>query len=127
MNETRKIFGDETLKITATAARVPVLGGHSESVNVSFKNEMKLDEVRSVLKSTPGVKIVDAPDKNLYPMPINAQGNDWVYVGRLRIDESQAQTLNMWIVSDNLRKGAATNTIQILKYLWNEGWLHPGY
>ena len=116
-NETQKILNDNTIAITATAVRIPVVGGHSESVNVEFENEFDLNEVRKLLHGADGIVLKDNTDTNTYPMPIYAEGHDDVFVGRLRRDESQAKTLNMWIVSDNLRKGAATNTIQIAEYL----------
>jgi aspartate-semialdehyde dehydrogenase len=115
--ETRKILGKTDLKITATTVRVPVLGGHSESVNVSLSKPFKLNEVRSLLQDAPGVVVQDDPNNNIYPMPIWAQDKDDVFVGRIRIDESAENSLNMWIVSDNLRKGAATNAVQIAEYL----------
>lgn len=115
-NETMKIL-DEAIHVTATAVRVPVIGGHSESVNVTFENEFNLDEVRLALDEMSGVKVVDNPLENEYPMPINAQGKDAVFVGRIRRDFTQENTLNMWVVADNLRKGAATNTVQIAEYL----------
>ena len=117
LNETRKIIGDESIRLTATTVRVPVKGGHSESVNVEFENDYSLEEVHKILRETPGVVIVDNPEKKEYPMPIHAEGRDDVFVGRIRRDESQDCTLNMWIVSDNLRKGAATNAVQIAEYL----------
>lgn len=117
VNETRKILGDPTIGITATCVRVPVQGGHSESVNVEFKKEFDLAELRALLQATPGVIVQDNPSENDYPMPLYAEGKDEVFVGRLRRDLSQEKTLNMWIVSDNLRKGAATNTVQIAEYL----------
>ena len=117
VNETQKILNDNTIAITATAVRIPVVGGHSESVNVEFENEFDLNEVRKLLHEGDGITLKDNTDTNTYPMPIYAEGHDDVFVGRLRRDESQAKTLNMWIVSDNLRKGAATNTIQIAEYL----------
>lgn len=120
-NETVKIFGDDSIKITATAVRVPVVGGHSESVNVEFKNEFDLNEVRKLLSETSGVIVQDDPASALYPMPIKSENKDEVFVGRIRRDTSQPKTLNMWIVSDNLRKGAATNTIQIVEYLVEKG------
>lgn len=123
VHETRKIFSSPELRITATAARVPVIGGHSESVNVSFHKEFDIASVRSILKESPGVQLVDDPVHSKYPMPIDAHGKDWVYVGRIRRDESAERSLNLWIVSDNLRKGAATNTVQILSSLWNRNWL----
>ena len=117
VNETRKILGDDSLNITATAVRIPVMGGHSESVNVEFEKDFDLEEVRKILTEMDGI-IVEDDVKNLkYPMPINAHNRDEVFVGRLRRDESQANTLNMWIVADNLRKGAATNAVQIAEYL----------
>ncbi len=123
VNETRKIFADETLKITATAVRVPVVGGHSESVNVSFKRDFSLEEIHHLLSNTQGVTVLDNPQKNLYPMPILAQGKDSVFVGRIRRDFSAPRSLNMWIVADNLRKGAATNTVQIAKEITQKGLL----
>lgn len=117
VNETRKILRDNTIRITATTVRIPVIGGHSESVNVEFKNDFDLATVRSLLASSPGVVVVDDPSNQVYPMPMDAHEKDEVFVGRLRRDESQPNTLNMWIVSDNLRKGAATNAIQIAEYL----------
>jgi len=117
VNETKKIMGDAGIKVTATAVRIPVMGGHSESVNVEFEQEFSLEEVRHILASSPGIALVDDIRNLQYPMPMNAQDKDEVFVGRLRRDETQAKTLNMWIVSDNLRKGAATNAIQIAEYL----------
>ncbi len=117
VNETRKILGDDDIKLTATTVRVPVMGGHSESVNVEFEKDFTLKEVRSLLKKMPGVIVQDDPANNIYPMPLQSKDRDEVFVGRLRRDESQEKTLNMWIVSDNLRKGAATNAIQIAEYL----------
>lgn len=119
--EPQKIFDDRTFSITATAVRIPVVGGHSEAVNVEFENDFDLAEVRVMLHNTPGIKLQDNPDTNTYPMPYYAHGKDEVFVGRLRRDETQPNTLNMWIVSDNLRKGAATNTIQIAEYLVANG------
>jgi len=113
VNETRKILGDQTIRITATTVRIPVVGGHSESVNVEFKTDFDLAEVRQLLSEMPGVVLQDDPSEKLYPMPLTAHNRDEVFVGRLRRDESQPNTLNMWIVSDNLRKGAATNAVQI--------------
>ena len=115
--EPQKILHDRSFSITATAVRVPTSGGHSEAVNVSFFNDFTLDKVRSIIKQTPGVTLQDNPKTNTYPMPILAHNTDAVFVGRLRRDFSQQNTLNMWIVSDNLRKGAATNAIQIAEYL----------
>jgi len=117
VNETRKILNDPDIRITATAVRVPVDGGHSESVNVEFSKDFSLNEVRDILTETAGVVVQDDPDQNLYPMPLNAKGRNEVFVGRLRRDESRDHALNMWIVSDNLRKGAATNAVQIAEYL----------
>ncbi|WP_209331376.1 aspartate-semialdehyde dehydrogenase [Lunatimonas salinarum] len=117
INETKKIFDDPSIQVTATTVRIPVMGGHSESVNVEFKKDFDLDEVRELLANTPGVVVQDDPANNVYPMPLNAHKRDEVFVGRLRRDESQPNTLNMWIVADNLRKGAATNAVQIASYL----------
>lgn len=117
INETKKIFGDDSIQVTATAVRIPVMGGHSESVNVEFNKEFDLDEVRQLLSDTPGIIVEDDPANNIYPMPLNAHKKDEVFVGRLRRDETQPNTLNMWIVADNLRKGAATNAVQIAEYL----------
>ncbi|WP_288982353.1 aspartate-semialdehyde dehydrogenase [uncultured Flavobacterium sp.] len=117
VRETQKILNDKTIAVTATAIRIPVVGGHSEAVNIQFENEFDVSEVRQILHNTPGVTVQDNLDTYTYPMPIYAQGKDDVFVGRIRRDESQPNTLNMWIVSDNLRKGAATNTIQIAEYL----------
>ncbi len=117
VNETKKIMGDQSISLTATTVRVPAIGGHSEAVNVEFHKEFELDEVRNLLASTPGLVVEDDVFNNVYPMPINAHGKDEVFVGRLRRDESQPKTLNMWIVADNLRKGAATNAVQIAEFL----------
>lgn len=117
VNEPKKIMGDDSLRITATAVRVPVVGGHSETVNVEFENDFDLTEVRKILHETSGVTLQDNPDTHTYPMPIYAADKDDVFVGRIRRDESQPNTLNMWIVADNLRKGAATNAVQIGEYL----------
>jgi len=116
-NETRKILGNNKLAISATAVRVPVTGGHSESVNVTFKKPFTLDEVLYLLNEMPGVVVQDNPDKNLYPMPLFAHGKDDVFVGRIRRDDSAENGLNLWIVADNLRKGAATNAVQIAEFL----------
>jgi aspartate-semialdehyde dehydrogenase len=123
INETRKIFGDNSIGITATTVRVPVMGGHSESVNVEFEKEYDLEKVRSLLSEMPGVVLIDDVKNQKYPMPIDADGKDEVFVGRLRRDESNPKTLNMWVVSDNLRKGAATNAVQIAEYLLNNNLL----
>lgn len=117
VRETQKILNDNTIAVTATAIRIPVVGGHSEAVNVQFENDFDVNEVRQILSNTPGVTVQDNLDTYSYPMPIYAQGKDDVFVGRIRRDESQPNTINMWIVADNLRKGAATNTIQIAEYL----------
>ncbi len=117
VNETKKIMGDDSIRVTSTTVRIPVMGGHSESVNVEFEKPFELATVRQLLKAAPGVVLVDLPAQALYPMPKDAHERDEVFVGRLRIDETQPNTLNMWIVSDNLRKGAATNAVQIAEYL----------
>ena len=114
---------DESIRVTATTVRIPVMGGHSESVNIEFENDFDLDEVRELLRNAPGVVVQDDPAKQIYPMPIWAHEKDEVFVGRLRRDETQPNTLNMWIVSDNLRKGAATNAIQIAEYLQSQNML----
>ncbi len=117
VNEHRKILADNSIGITATAVRVPVVGGHSEAVNAEFHQEFDLADIYEILKSTPGIQILDNPAENIYPMARFAEGKDDVFVGRIRRDESQANTLNIWIVADNLRKGAATNAVQIAEYL----------
>jgi aspartate-semialdehyde dehydrogenase len=117
VNETRKIMEDDSIRVTATTVRIPVIGGHSEAVNVEFEKEFELADVRRILEKSDGVVVMDDPKNNIYPMPINSHNRDEVFVGRLRRDETQPKTLNMWIVSDNLRKGAATNAIQIAEYL----------
>lgn len=117
MKEPKKILGDDTFSLTATAVRVPVQGGHSESVNIEFENEFDLDEVRKILSETPGVIVMDDVQNKVYPMPLYSEGKDEVFVGRIRRDSSQPKTLNCWIVADNLRKGAATNAVQIAEYL----------
>ncbi len=121
VRETQKILNDKTIAVTATAVRVPIVGGHSEAVNVQFENDFDLSEVRQILHGTSGITLQDNLDTFTYPMPLYAHGKDDVFVGRLRRDESQQNTLNMWIVADNLRKGAATNTIQIAEYLAANG------
>ena len=118
-NEPKKILNDDSFRVTATAVRIPTAGGHSESVNVEFEKDFTLSMVRKLLNETPGVVVQDNPEVNSYPMPIFAHGKDDVFVGRIRRDESAEKTLNLWIVSDNLRKGAATNAIQIAEYLVN--------
>ena len=117
VNETKKIMRDDSIRVTATTVRIPVIGGHSESVNIEFENDFDVDEVKQLLQSAPGVVLQDNPSEQLYPMPMWAHDKDEVFVGRLRRDETQPNTLNMWIVSDNLRKGAATNAVQIAEYL----------
>jgi aspartate-semialdehyde dehydrogenase len=121
--ETCKIMGDDNIKVTATCVRVPVMGGHSESVNIEFNNDFDLSEVRDILDTAAGVHVLDNPANKEYPMPLFATNKDEVFVGRIRRDESQANTLNCWIVADNLRKGAATNAIQIAEYLVKKGWI----
>ena len=117
VRETKKILSDNSINVTATAVRVPIVGGHSEAINVEFSEDFDVNEVRSILQNTAGVVVQDSTENFSYPMPIYAEGKDSVFVGRIRRDESQENTLNMWIVSDNLRKGAATNTVQIAEYL----------
>ncbi len=117
VNETKKIFGDDSIRVTATTVRIPAVGGHSEAVNVEFEEDFDLDEVRTLLSNAPGVVVEDDVKNLKYPMPITAHRKNEVFVGRLRRDESQPNTLNMWVVADNLRKGAATNTVQIAEYL----------
>lgn len=117
VNETRKILGDQKIGVTSTTVRIPSVGGHSEAVNVEFYEDFNLSEIRSILASTPGVIVQDDPKNNIYPMPINSKGRDEVFVGRIRRDESQPNTLNLWIVADNLRKGAATNAVQIAEFM----------
>jgi len=120
LNETRKILSDDSIQVTATVVRVPVYGGHSEAVNVEFENDFELLGVKSTLRNAEGIVLEDNPDENIYPMPINAEGKDNVFVGRIRKDFSQPNSLNLWIVADNLRKGAATNAVQIAEYLVKE-------
>ena len=117
VNETKKILSDDSIAVTATAVRVPIVGGHSEAVNVEFRNDFDVNDVRQILHETEGIVVQDNNDTYTYPMPKYAQGKDEVFVGRIRRDESQPNTLNLWIVADNLRKGAATNTVQIAEYL----------
>jgi len=123
IQETHKILGDDSIRITATAVRIPVVGGHSESVNVELKQDASVGEVQALLNQSPGVVVQDNPNTNTYPMPIYAEGKNDVFVGRIRKDFSQENALNMWIVSDNLRKGAATNTIQIAEFLVEKNWI----
>ncbi len=120
VNETKKIMRDDSIRVTATTVRIPVMGGHSEAVNVEFEHEFDLTEVRALLEGAPGVVVVDDPAAQQYPMPKDAHGRDEVFVGRLRRDETQPRTLNLWVVSDNLRKGAATNAVQIAEYLYSK-------
>ena len=122
-NETIKIIGDDAIKVTATTVRIPVMGGHSESVNIEFENDFDLQEVKTLLSNAPGVVVQDDIANNIYPMPLTAHDKDDTFVGRIRRDESQPNTLNCWIVSDNLRKGAATNAVQIAEYLVAKGLL----
>ena len=117
VRETKKILRDDSIAVTATAVRIPVVGGHSEAVNVELKTDFDINEVRTLLAQSAGIKVQDNTDTNTYPMPLYAHGKDDVFVGRIRRDESQPNTLNLWVVADNLRKGAATNTIQIAEYL----------
>jgi aspartate-semialdehyde dehydrogenase len=123
VNETRKIFDDDSIAVTATTVRVPVMGGHSESVNLEFDKDYRIDDIYRLLEVMPGVIVQDDVENNVYPMPRNAEGRDEVFVGRIRRDESQPNSLNMWIVADNLRKGAATNAIQIAEAMVQNGLL----
>jgi aspartate-semialdehyde dehydrogenase len=123
VKETCKIMRDDSIRVTATTVRIPVMGGHSEAVNVEFEKDFDLNEVKSILQSSPGIVVVDDTANQQYPMPMDAHEKDDVFVGRLRRDESQLNTLNMWIVSDNLRKGAATNAVQIAEYLLSKNLL----
>lgn len=121
--ETNKIIGDNNIKVTATAVRVPVMGGHSESLNIEFNQPIDIVEIRQILSSQPGIKVIDDTKTQQYPMPIFAAGKDEVFVGRIRIDDSRPNTMNCWIVADNLRKGAATNAVQIAEYMLKNGLL----
>ena len=123
VNETNKIL-DSNISITVTAVRLPISGGHSESINLTLENQFKIDEIKSMIKNSEGVILEDNPSENRYPMPLSSQGKDEVYVGRVRRDNSCENSLNMWVVSDNLRKGAATNTIQIMKLLIDKGFIN---
>ena len=123
VNETKKIMRDDSIRVTATTVRIPVMGGHSESVNIEFEQDFDLNEVKQLLAAAPGVVLVDDPATQQYPMPKDAHERDEVFIGRLRRDETQPKTLNMWVVSDNLRKGAATNAVQIAEYLLGKGLL----
>lgn len=117
VNETKKIMGDDSIKLTATTVRIPVMGGHSESINIEFENDFDLKELSDLIKTTDGVILEDDIKNQIYPMPMNAHNKDEVFVGRIRRDESQANTVNLWVVADNLRKGAATNAVQIAEYI----------
>ncbi|MGV3530285.1 MAG: aspartate-semialdehyde dehydrogenase [Flavisolibacter sp.] len=121
VNETKKIMGDDSIRVTATTVRIPVMGGHSESVNIEFETDFDVEEMKSLLGQAPGVIVQDDPAQQVYPMPLWAHEKDEVFVGRIRRDETQPNTVNMWIVSDNLRKGAATNAVQIAEYLLEKG------
>jgi aspartate-semialdehyde dehydrogenase len=121
VNETKKIMQDDSIRVTATTVRIPVVGGHSESVNIEFENDFDLGELKNILENAPGIIVQDDNANQQYPMPLWAHEKDEVFVGRLRRDETQPNTLNMWIVSDNLRKGAATNAVQIAEYLLDKG------
>ena len=125
VNETRKIMQDDSIRVTSTTVRIPVMGGHSESVNIEFENDFDLNEMRQLLAGSPGIVVQDDPSQQLYPMPLWAHNKDEVFVGRIRRDESQSNTVNMWIVSDNLRKGAATNAVQIAEYLVKQQLISP--
>jgi len=121
--ETCKIMGDDNIKVTATTVRVPVIGGHSESVNIELERDFNESDIKEMLSNQSGVVVIDNPSMNGYPMPLDAEGKDEVFVGRIRRDYSQPNTLNCWIVADNLRKGAATNAVQIARYLYDRGWI----
>ena len=123
VNETKKIIGDDSIQVTATCVRIPTMGGHSESVNIEFENDFDLDEVKELLSNAPGVVLQDDVANFIYPMPLTAHEKDDTFVGRIRRDETQPNTLNCWIVSDNLRKGAATNAVQIAEYLVQKNYL----
>jgi aspartate-semialdehyde dehydrogenase len=123
MQETQKIMGDDSIRVSATTVRVPVMGGHSESVNIEFEQDFDLNELRTLLENAPGIIVQDDPKNNVYPMPLHASGKDEVFVGRLRKDLSRDKTLNCWIVADNLRKGAATNAVQIAEYIAAQKWI----
>jgi aspartate-semialdehyde dehydrogenase len=124
INETRKIMDEPQMPITSTTVRIPVLGGHSESVNIEFEAPISVEEVRKVLTRSQGVVVMDNPAENIYPMPLMAAGKDEVFVGRIRMDESIANGINLWIVADNLRKGAATNAVQIAEYIFKQGFVN---
>ena len=124
VNETKKIMGDESIRVTSTTVRIPVMGGHSESLNVEFASDFELGELKQLLSEAPGVVVQDDPSQQIYPMPLWAHERDEVFVGRIRRDETQPNTVNMWVVSDNLRKGAATNAVQIAEYLLDKNLLN---
>lgn len=124
IDETRKIIGDNSIMVSPTVVRIPVVGGHSESINLEFKKDYQIQEIFNILKNSAGITIQDTPAQNIYPMPKYAEGKDDVFVGRIRRDDSQPNSLNLWVVSDNLRKGAATNAIQIAEYLHQKGWIN---
>ena len=117
VNETKKIFADNSIQVTATAVRLPIVGGHAESINAEFAKPFNLPEAKELISNAAGVELLDNPDNNEYPMPIYAQNSNKVFVGRVRIDDTQPNTINLWVVADNLRKGAATNAVQIAEYL----------
>lgn len=123
IDETRKIIGDQSIMVSPTVVRIPVVGGHSESVNIEFHKDYNIAEVNKILRNSEGITVLDIPTQNIYPMPRHAEGKDDVFVGRIRRDDSQPNSLNLWCVSDNLRKGAATNAIQIAEYLNSKGWI----
>jgi aspartate-semialdehyde dehydrogenase len=122
--ETKKIMEDDSIQLTATTVRIPVMGGHSEAINIEFENDFDMATVKNILANSPGIVLQDDPANLIYPMPLTANDKDEVFVGRLRRDESQANTLNCWVVSDNLRKGAATNAVQIAEYLMTNNLLN---
>ena len=122
--ETKKIMEDDSIQVTATTVRIPVMGGHSEAINIEFENDFDMANVKNILANSPGIVLQDDPANLIYPMPLTANDKDEVFVGRLRRDESQANTLNCWVVSDNLRKGAATNAVQIAEYLMKNNLLN---
>ena len=124
IDETRKIIGDNSIMVSPTVVRIPVVGGHSESVNLEFYNDFNISEVGKILRNSEGITVLDNPSQNIYPTPKYAEGKDDVFVGRIRRDDSQPNSLNLWVVSDNLRKGAATNAIQIAEYLLKKGWVN---
>ncbi len=124
VNETKKIMQDDSIALTATCVRIPTVGGHSESVNVTFGNTYHLDDISQILKNTKGITVLDEPEKGIYPMPLLSHQKDDVFVGRIRRDESMENALNLWIVADNLRKGAATNAVQIAEYLITQNWFN---